>query len=143
VSDILPEGIQFYGKIDGVWVTNVQYAIPLANILREMGIRIAVAKSGIQHDDESLRKIHEYILSEKFRHKIEKDVETTTRVLSDLEKKHNVDEKYYRIQKSSLEALQANTTQIYFDLQEIVPALPSIAGLEGELLDEDEQESLI
>jgi hypothetical protein len=42
-----------------------------------------------------------------------------------------------------LEALQANTTQIYFDLQEIVPALPSIAGLEGELLDEDEQESLI
>ena len=146
VSDILPGEIQFYGKIDGVWVTNILYAIPLITILREMGIRIAVAKSGVQHDDESLMKIHEYILSEKFRHKIEKDVETTAKALSDLEKKHNVDDKYYRLQKSSLEALQANTTQIYFDLQEIIPALPSISGLEGELLDEedtDEQNTLV
>lgn len=146
VSSVLPDEIQFYGKIDGVWVTNVQYAISLVTILREMGIRIAVAKAGVQHDDESLKKIHEYILSEKFRHKIEKDVETTAKALSDLEKKHNVDEKYYRLQKASLETLKTNTTQIYFDLQEIVPALPSISGLEGEPLDEegtDNQETLV
>lgn len=139
VSDILPDNIKIYGKIDGVWVTNLQYAIPLATILREMGIRIAVAKSGAQHDDTSLKKIHDYILSEKFRHKVEKDVETVTRSLEMLEKKHNVDEKYFRLQKSSLEALKDNTSQIYFDLQEILPALPSIAGLEGDLLYDDEE----
>ncbi len=144
VSQVLPDEIKYYGKIDGVWVTNLEYAIPLVNILREMGMRLAIAKAGAQHDDESLKKIHDYILSEKFRHKIEKDVETTSKALSDLEKKHNIDEKFYRLQKTSLEALQTNTTQIYFDLQEILPALPSISGLEGELLvDEDDQNTLL
>lgn len=130
VSETLPKEINVYEKIDGVWVTDRKYAIYLAKILRDMGLRIAIAKSGAQHTDGELKKLHEYILSEKFRHKIDRHREQTEMAIQILEKRRKDDEKYYINQKLLLDRLATNTPQIYFDLQEILPALPSITSLE-------------
>lgn len=137
VSETLPDGINVYEKIEGVWITSRKYAIFLAKILREMGLRIAIAKSGAQHTDGELKKLHEYILSEKFRHKIDRHREQTEMAIQILEKRKKDDEKYYRDQKLLLDRLATNTPQIYFDLQEILPTLPSITTIEPEYLSEE------
>lgn len=141
VSEALPENLKVYEKIDGVWVTDIKYALYLAKILREMGLRIAIAKSAVQHTDENLKKLHEYVLSEKFRHKIDRHREQTEMSIKLLEKKKKDDEKYYRDQKLVLDRLADNTPQIYFDLQEILPALPSISSIEPDLVIEAESSS--
>lgn len=128
VSETLPDQVKVYEKIDGIWVTGIKHAFYLARILREMGLRIAIAKSAVQHTDESLKKLHDYVLSEKFRHKIDRHREQTEMSIKLLEKRKKDDEKYYRDQKTLLDILANNTPQIYFDLQEILPALPSISS---------------
>ncbi|MBP9716939.1 MAG: DUF2130 domain-containing protein [Candidatus Levybacteria bacterium] len=145
VTEVLPEGLKVYEKIDGVWVTDRTYALHLAKLLREMGLRIAIAKSSAQHNDESLKKLHDYILSEDFRHKIEGEIERQQLTIKLLEDRHKADEKYYRLQKQNLESLSDNTSQIYFNLQKRLPSLPSIAGFEPEIVtgDEIENETLL
>ena len=138
VSETLPEQVKVYEKIDGIWVTDIKYALYLARILREMGLRIAIAKSAVQHTDENLKKLHDYVLSEKFRHKIDRHKEQTEMSIKLLEKKKKEDEKYYRDQKLLLDRLADNTPQIYFDLQEILPALPPISSIEPNLISEGE-----
>lgn len=138
VSEALPDHVKVYEKIDGVWVTDIKYALYLARILREMGLRIAIAKSAVQHTDENLKKLHDYVLSEKFRHKIDRHREQTEMSIKLLEKKKREDEKYYRDQKLLLDRLADNTPQIYFDLQEILPSLPSIASIEPDLISGEE-----
>ncbi len=138
VSETLPDQVKVYEKIDGIWVTNIKYALYLARILREMGLRIAIAKSAVQHTDENLKKLHDYVLSEKFRHKIDRHREQTEMSIKLLEKKKKEDEKYYRDQKLLLDRLADNTPQIYFDLQEILPALPPISSIEPNLISEGE-----
>lgn len=137
-SEALPDHVKVYEKIDGVWVTDIKYALYLARILREMGLRIAIAKSAVQHTDENLKKLHDYVLSEKFRHKIDRHREQTEMSIKLLEKKKREDEKYYRDQKLLLDRLADNTPQIYFDLQEILPSLPSIASIEPDLISGEE-----
>lgn len=138
VSETLPDHVKVYEKIDGIWVTDVKYALYLARILREMGLRIAIAKSAVQHTDENLKKLHDYVLSEKFRHKIDRHREQTAMSIKLLEKRKKEDEKYYRDQKLLLDRLADNTPQIYFDLQDILPALPSISSIEPDLISEEE-----
>lgn len=145
VSEVLPEKLEVYEKIDGVWVTSRKYAFALASLLREMGLRVAVAKSGAKHDDEKLKAIYDYIMSVDFKHIVEKEVETVSKSIKLLDKKHDIDEKYYKSQRNNLEALKDNASQIYFDLQKRLPALPAISGLEIEdLVDgEDEKEQTL
>lgn len=139
VSETLPDNINVYEKVEGIWITSRKYAIYLAKIVREMGLRIAIAKSGAQHTDENLKKLHEYILSEKFRHKIDRHREQTEKAIQILENRKRSDERYYRDQKILLDILANNTPQIYFDLQEILPSLPSITNVETELVSEDSE----
>lgn len=139
VSETLPDNINVYEKVEGIWITSRKYAIYLAKIVREMGLRIAIAKSGAQHTDENLKKLHEYILSEKFRHKIDRHREQTEKAIQILENRKRSDERYYRDQKILLDILANNTPQIYFDLQEILPSLPSITNVEPELVSEDSE----
>lgn len=141
VSEALPDQVKVYEKIDGIWVTGIKHALYLARILREMGLRIAIAKSAVQHTDESLKKLHDYVLSEKFRHKIDRHREQTEMSIKLLEKRKKDDEKYYRDQKMLLDRLANNTPQIYFDLQEILPALPSISSIESDLIFEGDSSS--
>ena len=141
VSEVLPDDVKVYEKIDGVWVTSTQYALYLATILREMGLRIAVAKAGAQHGDEKLKKIHDYILSPNFLHKIEKHKEQVAIAKKNLEDRNKADEKYYRNQRAFLDSIENNTSEMYFDLQEILPELPSLSDTEPELLEIDNEEN--
>ena len=51
VSDVLPPNVKVYERIDNVWVTSYAYALPLASVLRDGLIKVAIAKSSASQTD--------------------------------------------------------------------------------------------
>lgn len=143
VTEILPDDIQYFGRIDGVWVTSYEYAITLARILRDTLLQIAIAKSSASHEDETLQEIYDYITSEAFRHKIEAHFESVKVLKEDLESEKRSMERIWKKREVQINRLDKSMSQMFGEIQGIAgTALPTIKGLnmlkEGEKSEEEE-----
>lgn len=142
VTEILPDDIQYFGRIDGVWVTSYEYAITLARILRDTLLQIAIAKSSASHEDETLQEIYDYITSEAFRHKIEAHFESVKVLKEDLESEKRSMERIWKKREVQINRLDKSMSQMFGEIQGIAgTALPTIKGLnmlkEGEKSEEE------
>lgn len=139
ISDILPDGINHYERIDGVWVSSYNLAIVLAKVLRESLLQIAIAKSSASHKDEKLQEIYDYIVSESFRHKIESHFESVKYLREDLETEKRAMERIWKKREVQIQRLDRSMSQMFGEIQGIAGAsLPSVRG--SELIAEKDEE---
>jgi hypothetical protein len=141
VTETLPPKISTITRTEGVWITRYDLAINLAQIVRFLIVSVQMAKSSASHSDEDLKKIKDYMLSDKFRHTMESHFEH----LSNLRKNQNdqirVMQKLWRDNERNLNELDSNISSLYFDLKDIVPNLPSVKILESTLLASGDDET--
>lgn len=131
ISDTLPDGINHYERIDGVWVSSYNLAIVLAKVLRESLLQIAIAKSSASHKDEKLQEIYDYIVSEAFRHKIESHFESVRCLREDLETEKRAMERIWKKREVQIQRLDRSMSQMFGEIQGIAgPALPPVKGSE-------------
>lgn len=142
VTEVLPENVKHFARIDGVWVTSYKYAITLASILRDTLLQIAIAKSSASHEDETLQEIYDYITSEAFRHKIEAHFESVKALKEDLDSEKRAMERIWKKREVQIGRLDKSMSQMFGEIQGIAgTALPTVKGLgmlkEGETLEEE------
>lgn len=145
VTDVMPDGLNHYGREAGVWITTFEDAIVLANVLRYGLMQIAIAKSAASHEDEKLQDIYDYITSEAFRHKIEAHFESVKSLREDLEGEKRAMERVWKKREIQIHRLDRSMSQMFGEIQGIAgealiaPKSLQLAQIEaGEQVEQEE-----
>lgn len=137
VSQILPVDVKSFHRIDGVWVTGYEFALHVVRTVRYLMLKIAVMKASVSHEDEELKQIYDYIISDAFRHKIEAHNEAIKSMEEDLSSEQRLTQIRWKKRAVQIKKLDNSISQLYGELQGIIPKLQDIEVLE---LDSGEDE---
>lgn len=127
----LPQEINRFGQINGVWVTDFESALSLIEALRMTLIQVANTKA-VQHGQETkMELVYGYLTGPKFRHRVEAIVEKFSDMRDDLNREKKVMTKNWAKRETQIESVISATLGMYGDLEGIAgQAMPEIDGLE-------------
>ncbi len=135
VSAALPEGIQHFGVIEGVWVASVQSYLPLAVALREQLIQVNFARNASKGKNEKMEFMYKYLSGSEFQQKIEGIVEAFTSMQDQINRERRAMEKLWKEREKQIQRITTNTVGMYGDIRGIIgSSVPPIKALE---LDDD------
>lgn len=138
VSNALPKDVDTFGHIDGVWITEPRYGIPLVIALRQSLIEIANTRQAQEGQDTKMELVYQYLTGPKFRHRVEAIVEKFSDMQADLERERKAMTRSWAKREAQIEGVIESTVGMYGDLQGIAGrALQEIEGLEMPLLESD------
>ena len=129
VSAVLPEQTTGFKLIDGVWVTDIKFAIPLATALRINLEQLSREKSLSTGKNEKMEVIYAYLTGTEFRQRVEAIVEAFTAMEESLSKERKAFEKIWAEREKQIQKVIKNTIGMYGDLSGMA-TLPSIKQLE-------------
>jgi len=135
VSASLPEGIEHFGVIEGVWVASVQSYLPLAVALREQLIQVNFARSASKGKNEKMEFMYEYLSGSEFQQKIEGIVEAFTSMQDQINRERRAMEKIWKEREKQIQRITTNTVGMYGDIRGIIGS--SVAPIKALELDDD------
>ncbi len=142
VSQVLPEGVKGFGLVEGVWVTDLSHALPLAHALRHQLLQLAQVKASLVGKDEKMEILYKYLTSPQFKNRMENIVNAFICMQQDLESEKRAMQKHWKKREKEVERVIENTTGMYGDFQGLIgAALPTITSLELPSGDEEETEN--
>jgi hypothetical protein len=135
VSVVLPEDINRFGQVDGVWVSDPLSAIPLAAALREQLMAVGRERTASIGKSEKMEALYQYLAGVEFKQKIEGIVEAFTSMQDQLNRERRAMERQWKQREKEIERVIKNTVGLYGDMQGIIGGqIPAIPALE---LDEE------
>jgi hypothetical protein len=139
VSQVLPKDVDTFGLIDGVWVTSLRCAIPVAIALRQSLIELAAARAAGQGQRTKMELVYQYLTGPRFRHRVQAIVEKFSDMHDDLEKERRTMTKLWAKREQQIHTVIDATAGMYGDLQGIAgKTLQEIEGLEIRMLEAGE-----
>lgn len=137
VSSALPKQIETFGQIDGVWVTDVRFAMPLAIALRQSLVEITCARQAQEGQETKMQLVYQYLTGPKFKHRVEAIVEKFSDMQADLDRERKSMMRLWAKREAQIQGVIESTVGMYGDLQGIAgKALLEIEGLQIPLLEE-------
>jgi hypothetical protein len=137
VSQVLPKGVETFELIEGVWVTHPRAALPVAMILRQSLLEIALARQSSEGQQTKTEMVYQYLTGPRFRQRVEAIVEAFSSMQEDLDKERKVITKQWDKREAQIERVMTATVGMYGDLQGIAgKSLQEIEGLEFSALSE-------
>lgn len=142
VSQVLPKGIETFEMVEGIWVTHPRVALPVAAVLRQSLLEIAMARQASEGQQTKTEMIYQYLTGPRFRHRVEAIVEAFSTMQEDLDKERKAIMKQWAKREEQIERVMGATVGMYGDLQGIAgKSLQEIEGLEMKALGFDESKS--
>ncbi len=130
VSNVLPKGVQTFDHIDGIWVTDIRCAVPIALALRQSLIELTAARQANQGQQTKMELVYRYLTGPHFRQRIEAIVEKFSDMQSDLDKERKAMTRLWAKREAQIRAVIEGTAGMYGDLQGIAGrALEEIDGM--------------
>lgn len=131
VSVTLPQGLETFEQIDGVWVCNPASAIPLVSALREQLIAVNFAQTAGEGKDEKMEMMFSYLSGDEFRQRVEALVETFESMHMQLHRERRAMERLWKEREKQIQRIVTNTTGMYGDIRGIIgSSVQSIQALE-------------
>ncbi len=131
VSHTLPKGVETFELIEGVWVTHPRAALPVAMILRQSLLEIALARQSSEGQQSKTEMVYQYLTGPRFRQRVEAIVEAFSTMQEDLDKERKAIMKQWAKREEQIERVMTATVGMYGDLQGIAgKSLQEIKGLE-------------
>lgn len=131
VSVNLPEGINTFNFVRGVWVCSWTSFVPLALALRFNLINIYFEKQNAVGVDEKMKVLYEYLTGNEFKHRVEGIVEAFGTLQDDIEREKRWFSSKWARQEKEIRKVIDHTHGMYGDLQGVTGrALPEIKSLE-------------
>ncbi|MHB1142243.1 MAG: DUF2130 domain-containing protein [Sulfuricaulis sp.] len=142
VSQVLPKGVETFEMVDGVWVTHPRAALPVAVILRQSLLEIAMARQASEGQQTKTEMIYQYLTGPRFRQRVEAIVEAFSTMQEDLDKEKRAITKQWAKREEQIERVMGATVGMYGDLQGIAgKSLQEIEGLGFPLLNTPKSDS--
>ena len=136
VSQVLPKGVETFELIEGVWVTHPRAALPVAMILRQSLLEIALARQSSEGQQTKTEMVYQYLTGPRFRQRVEAIVEAFSTMQEDLDKERKAIMKQWAKREEQIERVMTATVGMYGDLQGIAGrSLQEIEGLELTAID--------
>ena len=136
VSQSLPKGTETFDLIDGVWVTHLSAALPIAMMLRHTLIEIATARQTSEGRQTKMEMVYQYLTGPRFRQRVEAIVEAFSSMQMDLHKEKRAINKQWAKREEQIDRVMQATVGMYGDFQGIAgKTLQEIEGLELRALD--------
>ena len=131
VSQVLPKGVETFDIVDGIWVTHPRAALPVAALLRQSLMELALARQAGEGQQTKTELIYQYLTGPRFRHRIEAIVEAFSSMQDDLNSEKKAIQKQWAKRQTQIENVMQSTVGMYGDLQGIAgKSLQEIEGLE-------------
>ena len=131
VSQVLPKDVETFEMVDGVWVTHPRVALPVALVLRQTLLDVAMARQVSEGQQTKTEMIYEYLTGPRFRHRVEAIVEAFSTMQEDLDKERKAIMKQWAKREAQIERVMGATVGMYGDLQGIAgKTLQEIEGLD-------------
>lgn len=141
VSQILPKGVETFELVEGVWVTHPRAALPVAMILRQSLLEIALARQSSEGQQTKTEMVYQYLTGPRFRQRVEAIVEAFSTMQEDLDKERKAIMKQWAKREEQIERVMTATVGMYGDLQGIAgKSLQEIEGLEFKTLGVSQQD---
>lgn len=136
VSQILPKGVETFEMVEGVWVTHPRAALPVAMILRQSLLELALARQTTEGQQTKTEMVYQYLTGPRFRQRVEAIVEAFSTMQEDLDKERKAIMKQWAKREEQIERVMSATVGMYGDLQGIAgKSLQEIEGLEFPMLE--------
>ncbi len=131
VSQILPKGVETFEMVEGVWVTHPRAALPVAMILRQSLLELALARQTTEGQQTKTEMVYQYLTGPRFRQRVEAIVEAFSTMQEDLDKERKAIMKQWAKREGQIERVMGATVGMYGDLQGIAgKSLQEIEGLD-------------
>ena len=140
VSQILPKGVETFEMVEGVWVTHPRAALPVAMILRQSLLELALARQTTEGQQTKTEMVYQYLTGPRFRQRVEAIVEAFSTMKEDLDKEKKAITKQWAKREEQIERVMGATVGMYGDLQGIAgKSIQEIEGLDLKALSFDKQ----
>lgn len=131
VTKTLPKEITNFSLLQGSFITNYQFVIPLSKILRSHLLKIASIKQSLVGKDKKMEFLYNYLLSSEFNNKMGHIINAFTTLKLDLEAEKRAMQRIWSKREKEIERVISNTSSFYGDLQGVIgSSLPKIPNLE-------------
>jgi len=136
VSQALPKGMDAFDLVDGVWVTETRFAIPVGMSLRQALIEICAARSAGEGQQTKMELVYQYLTGPRFRQRLSAIVEKFSDMQTDLNKERKAMTRLWARREEQIRGVMESTVGMYGDLQGIAgKTLQEIEGLDTRLLE--------
>lgn len=131
VSQTLPDGVETFDQIDGVWVAHPRLIVPIAMMLRNTLIEVNSARLTSEGQQTKAEMVYQYLTGPRFRQRVEAIVEAFSSMQDDLDKERKVITKQWAKRQEQIDRVMGSTVGMYGDLQGIAgKSIQEIEGLE-------------
>jgi hypothetical protein len=140
-TNALPKGVHTFGRIDGVWVTDLQCAVPVAIALRQSLIEIAAVRQASVGQRTKMEIMYQYLTGPRFRQRLEAIVEKFSDMQDDLDRERKAMTRLWAKREEQIRGVIEATAGMYGDLQGIAgKALMEIDGIALPLIEDKGQD---
>lgn len=129
-SEVLPDNINNFNFIEGVWVTDIKYIPGLATALRENIKSLALIKTANEGKTDKAEMVYNYLTGTHFKQRVESILEAYVEMQSDLDSEKRVMEKSWSKREKQIERFIKNISGMYGDLQGYGATLPNVKLLQ-------------
>jgi hypothetical protein len=130
VSEQLPDHVQHFGQVDGVWVVSWACIHPVAMALREGLIAVAKSRRALEGQHGKMELVYNYLIGQEFYNRVSGIVEAFVTMGRDLEDEKRVFTARWNKRAKQLDRILASTSGLYGDLQGIIGrSLPEVKGM--------------
>ena len=119
LTQTLPQDIEYFDIIDGVWVVGHSVYLPVAGLIRQYLLELDAARAAKEGQGTKMEMVYEYLTGTQFRMRVEAIIEGFSTMKSDLEKERRAITKQWAKRDAQLERVMLATTGMYGDLQGI------------------------
>ncbi len=139
VSQALPKDVDSFDLVDGVWVTEPRYTIPVAIAIRHSLIELAAARQAGEGQQTKMELVYHYLTGPRFRQRVQAIVEKFSDMQQDLDKERKTLTRLWAKREEQIRGVIESTAGMYGDLQGIAGrTLQEIEGLDMPLLEAGE-----
>jgi hypothetical protein len=131
VSAVVPKGLDGFDFIDGIWIVEPRFAIPVAIALRQSIVELAGVRQTREGLQTKMGMVYEYLTGPMFRQRVEAIVERFSEMHEDLDKERRAIMRLWAKREEQIRGVIDSTAGMYGDLQGIGgKAFREIEGLE-------------
>lgn len=130
VSSVLPDEIQQFGQVQGIWITSFSLIAGVATALRENLIQASLTKAAMQGKNIEVKDmLYDYLTGNEFKLRVEAVIDSFRAMQDELEKEKRATQKNWERREDNIQSFIQSISGMYGDMQRIA-TLPKIKRLE-------------
>jgi hypothetical protein len=129
-SEVIPSEIKNFGIENGIWITDLKFALGLSTVLRENLKNAALIRIANSGKDDKAEMIYNYLIGTQFKQRVESILEAYVEMYNDIEAEKRNMEKSWAKRAKQMDKSIRNLSGMWGDLQGIGASIPDIKLLE-------------